>query len=99
MSDHCPNIQSPLEAHDMVSQPYAKELKDRLYEILNENFMQKYTNFENFDHFQFSSAVFLNWNSSVIIYSEARLDGFVEESTTFKTWKEMLTKAVEVFEF
>lgn len=98
MSENSCPMQNPYEAHDMVRCTYSEELKDRLNEILNESFMKNYTNFESFEQFQYSSSVFVNWKSAELIYSEALLNGFVEESTQFKTWDEMLIKAVQVFE-
>jgi len=76
---------------------YTKELKELLENIFNDTFMQQNTNFENFKNFQFSSAVFVNWNSDKLIYEKSVFDGFVGESTNFKSWEEMVKKGTEVY--
>lgn len=98
MPENSCSMQDPFETHDMVRYPFMQKLRDRLNEILSEYFMKKYTNFESFEQFQYSSAVFVKWDAPVLIYSVDRLNGFVSESTKFKTWDEMLIKAVQVFE-
>ena len=55
--------------------------------------MQKYTNFDNFEGFQYSSAVITNWNADTMVYARLLMDNFVKESTQFQTWDEMVMKA------
>ena len=75
---------------------YTKELKELLESIFTDTFMQRNSRFEDFKSFQFSSAVFVNWNSDQLIYSKSIFDGFVAESTDFKSWDEMVKKGTEI---
>lgn len=63
--------------------------------IFTEEFMKKYTNFENFDNFKYSSAVMVNWGQEYMIYSETVFNHFIVESTVFKTWNDMVMKAAD----
>lgn len=76
---------------------YTKELKELLENAFSDTFMQQNSNFQDFKSFQFSSAVFVTWNSDQLIYSKSRLDGFVSESTNFKSWENMVKKAIELY--
>ncbi len=76
---------------------YTKELKELLEKIFNDAFMHENSKFEDFKSFQFSSAVFVNWNSDQLIYSKSVFDGFVEESTNFISWEEMVKRATEQY--
>jgi|GEM_PF-2190410 hypothetical protein len=82
---------------DVMRIPFSEETKQNLRLIFNEVFMQEYTNCRSFDEFMFSSAVFINWDSSLLVYSKAQFDIFVSEATSFKTWDEMMKKGAECF--
>lgn len=72
-----------------------KEFWDILNIIFTDAFMQKYTNFESFEYFRYSSAVMVNWSGEYMIYPEKVFNNFVVESTVFKTWDEMVMKAAD----
>lgn len=74
---------------------YNRELKELLENIFTDEFMKENTRFEDFKSFQFSSAVFVNWESDQLIYNKSVFDGFVSESTDFKSWDEMVKKGAE----
>ena len=65
---------------------YPQKMKDLLMQIFDDSFMQANTRFQSFEGFRYSSAVFVNWNSDCLIYDDALLDRFVQESTRFSTW-------------
>lgn len=75
--------------------PAGEEFWQLLKIIFTDEFMQKYTNFENFEYFQFSSAVMVNWTGPYMVYHEVVFNNFVIESTQFKTWDEMIMKAAD----
>ena len=62
---------------------YPQKMKDLLMQIFDDSFMQANTRFQSFEGFRYSSAVFVNWNSDCLIYDDALLDRFVQESTRF----------------
>lgn len=70
-----------------------KKTKKLLEVIFTDEFMKKHTNFENFEGFQYSSAVITNWNSEHMVYAQLLMDNFVDESTSFSTWEEMVKVA------
>ena len=63
--------------------------------IFTDEFMQKYTNFDSFEPFKYSSAVMVTWGKDEMIYQKSIFDGFVNESTQFATWDEMIMKATD----
>ena len=75
------------------------EVDDRLRKLLNiifsDEFMQANTNFENFEAFQYSSAVITNWKSDNMVYAQLLMDNFVKESTCFQSWDEMVKIACD----
>ncbi len=75
------------------------EMDERLRELLNiifdDDFMKENTNFENFEGFQYSSAVICNWNAEHMVYAQLLMDNFVKESTRFDTWDEMVITATD----
>ena len=78
---------------------YPQEMNDLLSRIFSDAFMQAHTRFQSFEGFRYSSAVFVNWNSDQLIYNEALLDRFVQESTQFSSWEEMVrTAAAQCFQ-
>lgn len=79
-----------------VHVPAGKEFWEMLELIFTEEFMQKYTNFENYEYFRYSSAVMVNWGGSEMIYQEEVFNHFITESTVFKTWDEMVMKAADL---
>ena len=78
---------------DLVRMPFSAGTRGNLRELLDDRFMQAYTTCSDLDAFMFSSAVFVNWDDDVLLYSKSRLDAFVAETTQFSTWDEMLKKA------
>ena len=75
------------------------EVDDRLRKLLNiifsDEFMQANTNFENFEAFQYSSAVITNWKSDQMVYAKLLMDNFVKDSTCFQSWDEMVKIACD----
>ena len=61
----------------------APELMKLLEDIFTDAFMQQHTRFDNFEGFQFSSAVILNWKADTLIYAPPLLDASGKESTQF----------------
>lgn len=76
---------------------YPQELKDLMARILNDQFMCENTRFKTFLAFQYSSAVFVNWNAEELVYRQEHLDYFVRESTCFPTWDAMVQAATDTF--
>lgn len=72
-----------------------EDFRKLLNTIFSDEFMQKNTNFENFEAFQYSSAVIANWKADRMVYAELLMDNFVKESTGFSTWEEMVKAATE----
>ena len=70
-------------------------LRGLLAEIFTDEFMRKNTNFENFEGFQYSSAVIVNWNAEKMVYAQLLMDNFVKESTRFSSWDEMVKTATD----
>lgn len=75
---------------------YPQELKNLMVQIFDDAFMQANTRFQSFEGFRYSSAVFVNWNSDQLIYDDALLDRFVQESTRFSSWNEMVQTATDL---
>lgn len=71
-----------------------EETKEQLQKLFNEAFMQKYTNFNNFEEFAFSGAVFVNWNAVPVIGTRAAFDHCVIGTSQFNSWEEMYRKAL-----
>ena len=67
-----------------------------LEDIFTDAFMQQHTRFDNFEGFQFSSAVILNWKADTLVYAPLLLDAFVKESTRFGSWDEMVRTATQL---
>lgn len=65
--------------------------------IFTDHFMQTHTNFEKFEYFRYSSAVIANWDADPMVYDEALLDLFVQESTAFHSFDEMVRNATEQY--
>lgn len=78
-----------------TSVPAGEEFWNLLDMIFTDEFMQKYTNFENFEYFRYSSAVMVNWGGDHMIFQETVFNNFVIESTQFKSWDEMVMKAAD----
>ena len=66
-----------------------------LAEIFTDEFMKENTNFDNFEGFQYSSAVIANWKSDRMVYAKLLMDNFVQESTRFQSWDEMVMAAAD----
>ena len=75
--------------------PISPDFRKTMQEIFTDDFMKEETNFENFEAFQFSSAVFVNWKSDIMVYDEDVLNNFVKESTRFSSWDEMVQAAAD----
>ncbi len=89
--------ETPEERADhYVQVSYPPMIKKFFKEIFSEDFMKEYTNFDSFETFQYSSAVFINWNADVLCYREKIFDQFIQESTVFTTWDEMVKKASDL---
>ncbi|OLR55718.1 hypothetical protein BHK98_06345 [Hornefia porci] len=82
--------------NDYVSYNNDDEFKKILEDIFTDEFMQEYTNLENFEAFKYSSAVMCTWDSPRLVYSKTLLDGFVRESSRFDTWDEMVVAATDL---
>lgn len=80
-------------AIEYVSAP--PEFKKVLEDIFTDEFMQAHSRFQTFAGFQYSSAVFVNWKADTLIYNAEVFDNFVNESTQFTSWDEMVQTAVE----
>ncbi len=72
-----------------------EEFRNLLQTIFTDEFMKENTNFENFEAFQYSSAVIANWKAEQMVYAKLLMDGFVQESTRFQTWDEMVMAAAD----
>lgn len=59
-------------------------------ELFTNSFMQRYTDFNNIESFVNKSSFDFNDMESI---NENDLDKFVNDNSTFSTWKTMLTKA------
>lgn len=81
--------------NDFVTVEVNEELKNLLEVIFNDGFMKKNTRFENFEGFKYSSAVIVNWNVENMVYSKHLMDNFVQESTDFTSWDEMVRIAAD----
>lgn len=69
--------------------------RELLHEIFTDEFMKENTNFDNFEAFQYSSAVIANWKAERMVYAELLMDRFVQESTRFSTWTQMVMAAAD----
>ena len=76
--------------------PVSPDLRKTLQTVFSDVFMQENTNFSDFEGFQFSSAVFVNWKSDIMVYDEDVLNNFVKESTRFSSWDEMVQTATDL---
>ncbi len=81
--------------NDYVSYDNNDKFKKILDDVFTDEFMQKYTNLENFEAFKYSSAVICDWTQPRLVYSKTLLDGFVRESTQFRSWDEMVMRATD----
>ena len=71
------------------------QLRKHINAIFTDEFMQANTSFDNFEGFQYSSAVITNWKSDRMVYAKLLMDGFVRESTRFSSWDEMVKTAAD----
>ena len=84
-----------MSMNDYVSINNTQELKDLMNRIFTDEFMQKHTNFENFEGFRYSSAVMASWDAPRLVYSLVVFNNFVKESTEFDSWDEMVKAATD----
>ena len=89
-----PQDVNPLQGYVVLGD--APALMKLLEDIFTDEFMREHTRFENFDGFQYSSAVMVNWKADVLIYAAPLLDAFVKESTRFASWDEMVRTATQL---
>jgi len=82
--------------NDYISYDNNDKFKKVLEDVFTDEFMQEYTNFENFEAFRYSSAVITDWTAPRMVYSKLLMDGFVNESTKFSSWDEMVTTATDI---
>ncbi|MDR0874894.1 MAG: hypothetical protein LBN12_01645 [Clostridiales Family XIII bacterium] len=85
-------------ANDFVKIPFSQETRANLRAVFDDAFMQANTNCADFDAFMFSSAVFVNWDDDLLVYSKSRFDTFVSEATRFEDWDEMLRAGAADYE-
>lgn len=71
------------------------ETKEELANLFNSRFMQKYTNYTDFDEFRFAGAVFINWSSDFVVGDRTAFDCCVKGKTIFATWEQMYQKAMD----
>lgn len=76
---------------------YPPEFQELLGKIMNDAFMAENTQFQSFEGFRYSSAVFVNWNASQLVYNEEVFNNFVKESTRFESWDEMVRCATDQY--
>lgn len=69
--------------------------RELLNEIFTDEFMKENTNFDNFEGFQYSSAVIANWKAERMVYAQLLMDNFVKESTRFSSWTQMVMAAAD----
>lgn len=74
---------------------YPPEFRELLEKIMNDAFMAENTQFQSFEGFRYSSAVFVNWNADQLVYNEEVFNNFVKESTRFESWDEMVRSATD----
>lgn len=72
-----------------------EKLRKLMAEIFSDEFMQSHTRFQSFEAFRYSSAVFVNWSASQMVYDERVFDNFVRESTDFSSWNDMVERAAD----
>ena len=72
------------------------KLRNLMETIFTDEFMKEYTNFDNFEGFRYSSAVITNWNADQMVYAQLLMDSFVQESTKFSSWDEMVQVAADL---
>lgn len=73
----------------------APKILELLKDIFTDAFMAEHSRFESFEGFRYSSAVLVNWEAERLVYNTELLDRFVDESTDFATWDEMVTAATQ----
>ncbi len=69
------------------------ETRAELEAIFNDAFMRKYTHYNSFEEYTFSTAVFINWSSDFVVGDRFAFDSSVQGKTVFKTWEEMYKTA------
>ena len=72
-----------------------------IYSLFNENFMKRYTNFNDFKDFinncPFSIDEFTEtFDESIPLKYPKKWNKYIQEQTRFSTWNEMFEKAVEL---
>lgn len=70
------------------------EGREELQDLFNDCFMQKYTNYQNFEEFQFAGAVFINWSADFVVGDRTAFDCCVKGKTVFGSWEHMYQTAL-----
>lgn len=90
-----------LEKHLKKMQRAAEELDGThevpLAELFTSSFMRKYTNFASFDSLLASGGFHAETSEEFEAIPEELLDKHISATTRFKSWKEMLGKASELY--
>jgi len=69
------------------------ESREELDTLFDAAFMKEHTNFQTFEEFCFSTAVFIDWGADFIVAPRAAFDHCVQGRTRFETWDEMYAAA------
>lgn len=69
------------------------EPREELEALFGDEFMRRHTNFQTFEEFRFSGAVFVDWGADFIVAPRAAFDCCVQGKTCFNTWDEMYEAA------
>lgn len=84
----------PVITQDDVTCIVMKLGEKKIEDVLNNEFMQKYTNFFSFRELKFSSMVWIDWNMGDVVYTRTSLlDRLIAGSSQFATWEEMYKQA------
>lgn len=70
------------------------ESREELEALFNNAFMKKYTHYNSFEEYTFSTAVFINWSVDFVVGDRFAFDKSVQGKTKFKTWEEMYQTAL-----
>ncbi len=71
------------------------ESKEELQALFTNAFMKKYTHYNSFEEYTYSTAVFINWSADFVVGDRFAFDSSVQGKTQFKTWDEMYQRALK----
>ncbi len=63
--------------------------------LFNQQFMQRYTNYNSFEEFRFAGAVFINWSADFVVGDRMAFDSCVKGKTKFSNWEQMYQAALK----